>query len=396
MLVRLRTAPVDGVAPGGDDRVHRVLLEPSSLARLAYTGTYVPTTYRELDAAVRAGLDGDHLPLLRLLAEADYPGGGSSPPKAYSEGHDAAVSCHDYPQVLRCDRAETGARAQLAAAIAERVATAPDTYAPFTVPEQVASGWMTIDWCLGWPAPPATYEPGPPVPPGGAYEDVPTLVISGELDTITTAAEGAMVVDQLPGAMLVIMANGLHVAALDDLDGCAASMVRRFVRTTVVGGAACADGMPPIHTAPPFWAEVADAVPADPVDDLVDVASEDARLRLRAASVTVATAGDALARWWQSYESTGRGLRGGTWATAGYRAVTMELDGYQLVTDVAVSGTVRWDRRSGLVEATLDLDGSAGLVGSVAVAWNSLAPDALATVVGQVDGQAVDATVRAP
>ena len=395
LVDRLRTEPVDGVAPGGDGKLHRVLLEPSSLARVAYSGTYVPTTYRELDAAVRASLDGDHLPMLRLLAEADHPGGGVSPPKAYSEGHDAAVSCHDYPQVFDVTAPRSVRETQLAAAIADRAATEPDTYAPFTVPEQVASRWMTIDWCLGWPAPPPTYEPGPPVPPGGSYADVPTMVISGELDTITTSAEGVMVVDQLPGATLVIMANGLHVAALDDLDGCAASLVRRFVRTTVVSRTACADDMWPIHTAPPFWAMVADAVPADPVGDLV-VAHEDARLRLRAASVAVATTGDALARWWQSYASRGRGLRGGTWATRGYRVVTMELDGYQLATDLAVSGTVRWDRRSGLVESSLELGGSAGLVGSVEVGWNALEPHGLATVVGRVDGHAVDATTQAP
>ena len=40
----------------------------------------------------------------------------------------------------------------------------------------------------------------PPAPPSGHYPSVPTLVLSGELDSITTPAEGALVTAEFPGA----------------------------------------------------------------------------------------------------------------------------------------------------------------------------------------------------
>lgn len=391
----LRSDPIDGVAPGGDGLLHRVLLDPASLARIAYNGTYVPTTYRELDAGLRAALDDDWLPLLRLLAEADYPGGGVWPPSAYSEGLDAAVSCRDYPQVfdLTADRATR--EAQLAAAITEKESTDPELFAPFTVREQVRSKWMFIDWCTGWPVPPPAYPPGPPEPPSGEYPDVPTLVLSGELDTITTAAEGMWVADLFPGATYVEMANGLHVAALEELDGCASSIVRAFIRSAAVGDISCAAGLPPIRTAPPFWSSVAAAVPAEPVDG--QVADAGGRARLRAASVAVATAGDALARWWQSYESSGRGLRGGGWTTRGYRVVETTLDAYELASDLEVSGVVRWNRATGRVLGDLELDGATSATsGSVQVGWNSIEPGARATVRGVIGDKSINATTLAP
>lgn len=404
LLGELRVAPITGVAPGGDGQLHRVTLDPAALARVAYNGTYAPTTYRELDATVRAALAGDRLPLLRLLAEADHPGGRVSPPQEYSEGHDAAVTCRDYPQVvdLTADRATR--EAQLEAAVRVREHTEPRTYAPFSVREQVASGWMTIDWCLGWPVPPASYPPRPPEPPGGTYADVPALVLSGELDTITTPAEGRLVAEHLPGATWVEVANGLHVAALEDLDGCAERVVRRFVRTAAVGDVSCLGAQPPLRTAPPFWRALADVVPADPAgngsvagaDPATDgsVAGAD---RLRAASVAAATTGDALARWWQSYASGGRGLRGGTWRSSGYREVRVVLEAYRLVGDVAVTGTARWDRARGAVRAELHLDGpTEQTTGDVVVAWDALDPEARATVTGTLGGTTVEATVTAP
>ena len=58
-----------------------------------------PAFYRELTAALRSGLAGDHAPLLRLVAEATGGGTDAGPVAAYSEGLDAAVACHDYPQL---------------------------------------------------------------------------------------------------------------------------------------------------------------------------------------------------------------------------------------------------------------------------------------------------------
>ena len=67
------------------------------------------------------------------------------------------------------------------------------------------------------------------MPPAGRYSDVPVLVLSGELDSITTPAEGDLVAAQFPNARHVVVANSFHVTAVGDTDDCAVRIVRSFV-----------------------------------------------------------------------------------------------------------------------------------------------------------------------
>ncbi|MBI4942710.1 MAG: alpha/beta hydrolase [Actinobacteria bacterium] len=391
LLAEVRAHPLRGTAPGADGARHRVVVGAPTLAYVAFNATYVPTTYRELDAAVRAARAGDPLPLLRLAAEAQFPGGGVDAVEDYSEGLDAAVTCRDYPQLFDLTARPATRRAQLAASVATKRRTDPDVYAPFTIDEFLDSGWTYVDWCTDWPAPPAGYRPRPPRPPGGVYAPVPTLVLSGELDTITTPAEGRLVRSQFPRATWVQIPAALHVTAVGDLDGCASAIVVGFVRTTRTPSTACTKRLAPLRTAPPFWRTRAAAVPARPGPD-----STRDRARLRAAAVAVATAGDATARWWQTFESEGLGLRGGTWAADGDEVVTVTLDRYRFSTDVPVSGTVVWDRRRGTVTATLVLTGSGASAGRLTARWDTRRAGAGARVTGTLGGRRVSGTVLAP
>ncbi len=392
LLERVRTRPLSGTAPGADDRRHRVVVDPPTLALVAYNATYVPTTYRELDAAaVRAALAGDSLPLLRLAAEAQFPGGGVDPPEAYSEGLDAAVACRDYPQLFDLTARPAVRKKQLAAAVADKERTDPEVYAPFTVREYLDSGWSTADWCTQWPVPPAGYRPVPPQPPGGRYAPVPTLVLSGELDTITTPAEGRLVARQFPRSTWVRVAGGLHVTALGDDVGCAAGIVRRFVASRAVGSTSCAREQEPLRAAPPFWRSAADV---DPATRTRGGTSD--RTARRTATVAVATAGDVVARWYQTFEASGRGLRGGGWAVEEDDVATFTLTRYRLTRDVAVSGTVVWDRAAGRVEADLRTTGAAAVSGRLVTSWDTRARGATAPVSGVVGGRQVRATVLAP
>ena len=186
-----------------------------------------PAFYRELTAALRSALDGDRKPLLRLVAEATGGGTDAGPAYYYSEGLDAAVACHDYPQLYDMTSPPGAVReAQYAAALD---GADPATYAPFTVHEYAASDWQMLDWCTRWPIAPASNPAGPVVPPGGSYADVPVLVLSGELDSITTAAEGDLVAEQWPNARHVVVANSFHVTAVGDTDDCAVRVLRSFV-----------------------------------------------------------------------------------------------------------------------------------------------------------------------
>jgi len=391
VLARLRPAPVRGTAPGADRRLHTVRLDPSTLAYVAYNATYVPTTYRELDAAERAALDGDWTPLLRLVAEASFPGGGVDPPNAYSEGHDAAVTCRDYPQLYDLTAAPAVRRAQLATAVHVEERTNPLVYAPFTVGEYLAAGWGTQDWCTDWPAPPAGYEPAPPRPPSGEYPDVPTLVLSGELDTITTPAEGSVVAARLPNATWVPVTAGLHVTALGDVDGCASQLVVDFINLGAVGDASCAAGLAPLRTAPPFWATSEMAAP--PSDGTPSAAWSPPE---RVAATAVATAGDAIARWWQTYETGGLGLRGGAWTARGDLQPRITLTDYRFATDVAVSGTITWDRVRGTVTGELTVAGPDGASGRLAVHWDTRRPGAMASATGTLGADAVHLFMLAP
>ena len=58
---------------------------------------------------------------------------------------------------------------------------------------------------------------------------IPTLVISGEMDDVTTPREGRDVHRQFPGSRFVVMPNAGHIAALYHPRGPSARIVRRFL-----------------------------------------------------------------------------------------------------------------------------------------------------------------------
>lgn len=388
LLDRLREKPMSTRAPGGDGRWHRVLLDPEAVAAVAYNATYLSPTYREFTAAVRAALDGDARPLGRLFAEYWWTGDASNNPREYSSGAEAAVSCHDYPQLFDLRRATSVRQEQYHDAFAREERSQPGLYSPFSIREYERSGWTSFDMCLEWPKPSAGTSFGPPKPLNGAYPAVPTLVLSGELDTITTAAEGDMVASRFPRSRHIIVANGLHVVAGAGPDSCGAQLVRHVVRTGGVGIPTaleeCAATAPLIRAVGTYPREI-DGVrlPVGLVDD--------ARSRVTVAAAN--TAADLIDRWWQSYSDDGFGLRGGEWRYVGEERVRFALEGVKLVRDLPVSGTVTWHRATGNVSVDLRLPASSG-VHVVTGSWNSDADGALATL--RVTGALGPATLTFP
>jgi len=69
----------------------------------------------------------------------------------------------------------------------------PDTYAPFTIDEyrSMPLDYAFIDECVQWPAAASGAPAVRLLPAGAGYPDVPVLVISGELDNMTSPADGA-------------------------------------------------------------------------------------------------------------------------------------------------------------------------------------------------------------
>lgn len=158
-------------------------------------------------------------------------------------------------------------------------------------------------------------------------------------------------------------------------------MVLGFVRTRTVGDSSCVSSYPPIRLVDRF-PETASALGTTSAT--------------RAAFVATGTLGDVLARWWSMGGSHGLGLRGGAFETHGYRNPVFVLRGVRWVEDVAVSGTLNWDRPSGVVRAWVTLGGGGVPASRLRVRWNAWHPMGSALVVGPVGGRVVRLWVPAP
>ena len=329
LLTKLRKNVVSVQAPGADGKIINVKLNPQNLNDVAFGGTYGPTTYREFNASLRAALAGDPLPLGRLVAESKATN-VEEPVSVYSPGLQVAVSCHDYPQLFDMAQSRAIRKSQYDAAVANQIKVDPDIYGPFQIREYLKSDFSTQPLCLPWPI--ATRNPWKlPGPPDGRYPDIPTLVLSGELDTITTVAEGDLVAAQFARSRHVTLANSTHVTAMGDVYKCASQLVRDFFTNQNVvlsgTGGECARDIPPIA-----------AVIEYPI-------------RITKVSHGVGqTAMDAIDRYLQAAGYRGLGLRGGSWSASGWGPVVLELRSYQLYQNLDVTGRVRVDFDTGAVE----------------------------------------------
>jgi len=126
------------------------------------------------------------------------------------------VLCHDPPQIFDMRLPPTDRLRDRDRALAERRRGARDTYSPFTIDEYRAMplDYSFIDECVGMGRSRRQATPRRKVGAGAAYPDVPALIISGELDSITTMADGSAVAAAFPHGVQVRIANSFHVNAL--------------------------------------------------------------------------------------------------------------------------------------------------------------------------------------
>lgn len=229
--IACRRAPdCSGDAPGRFRRVVRRFhasgrsTEPL-LRFLLAAGTLAPRSYLSLDEGARLFLRGDPRRLVRLLAPGPI---GHGKPREFSYGLEIAVECNDYP-LLWDPYAGTEERIrQLTAAVA---ALPADHFAPFTRGEYLFSSAAHLTNCLEWPAPP----PGglePPVPSGWhAPSSLPTLILAGDLDDVTSVAEARQVGRRFPGSRLYVVPNRGHVSSLYfPFRSPAVERIRAFIR----------------------------------------------------------------------------------------------------------------------------------------------------------------------
>ena len=131
--------------------------------------------------------------------------------REYSEGLDDAVACNDYPQPYAMDSPVRDRPGQYDRSVAGLRHDSPRLFAPFTVDEWVGWSFADDDDCLRWPRPSRWVHA---VPPNAVYPDLPTLVLNGDLDSLTSPEGGRMTADAFPESRFVEVANTVHVTAL--------------------------------------------------------------------------------------------------------------------------------------------------------------------------------------
>ncbi|MDP9065476.1 MAG: alpha/beta fold hydrolase [Pseudomonadota bacterium] len=216
LVDELREHPIAGIAPDANGQLQPVTVDPSTLYAVIANAGYAASVYRELDAAVRGWFQaGDALPILRLAAE--YNTSQGVDPSTYSAGLFTAVSCSDYPLLFNLSAPPATRRRQLDAAIESTERQRPRLYAPFTITEALGSSANInpLALCLDWPAPSPAYPQGQSIPPGVSLPGVPTLILNGEFDSVTSPEDGRQTARQFPKATQIIIPNQGHVTALD-------------------------------------------------------------------------------------------------------------------------------------------------------------------------------------
>lgn len=334
----LRNHPFEGDSYDASGNPLHVRIDEGAL--LGYvidnpTGLFMSTG--ELLAAGDALWRGDPVPLLRLGAEGYFPlVGDYGDSTFFSWGANLATWSADFQFPWSWSAPVSKRQKQYNAA----VGALPWWYfEPFS--KQAATSNLLFDFVL----PQLWWEiPTPPSPialPHARYPHVPTLVLSGDMDSRVPLEITKKVASLYPDSVFVRVAEAGHAAIT--WSQCAAGLASEFIRTLKVKNTKCAGTPETVWPAVgrfPLFAR--DAVPAEIDKTGSNKIGTDER---RVVTVAVATAIDAMQReFWGSGD--GVGLRGGTFHTDYGDFYTTPWEVYltncAFAEDVTVSGTATW------------------------------------------------------
>jgi pimeloyl-ACP methyl ester carboxylesterase len=378
LLKSLRQKPVASVAPNHLGKMMPVRADAPHLFTVMMSASMGRVAHRELDAAARAYLEeNDSQPLMRLIAETlTLLGGGGDAlePADFSPAAFVAVSCSDYPKLFDMRLLPEQRRAQLQSNLAAHLAAHPDVYAPFSFAEFRSSPFQenSVDLCLDFPWPGTGWPVGAPIPVAAQMPAIPTLVLNGEFDTITTVAEGQEVARQFPNALFVKLRNGNHASPVGDLYNCGSVIIRKFLDQGTAADTACSKKIPDIRTVGRFAKNMADISTRYPQDKPI----------MLLARIAAATGDDALARTRNATEGRARGLRGGSISIAdrnGRKYLTLKK--VRWVQDARVDGVIIWNEMAHRADANLTVRPDIGSALAGKYDWNPEALDGIVQVV---------------
>ncbi|GII95448.1 alpha/beta fold hydrolase [Sinosporangium siamense] len=247
VTARLRVKPLDiAVTAGGRPRT--VVFTEDKLANLlTYSASSSvgsapqdPSMIGSMPALIHKAARGDMGALRDYLAPmfqaaADSVGMGDL-------GQGTAVFCNDYPRVWSVNaplHVRWRQHNRLLGQAGKR------DFWPFSVRGYAEGQADSADLCIEWPA----KGTARPYVSTGKFPDVPTLVVSGDLDSNTAAGNSRLAAAQFPRAEFLSVPNTGHVAEADST-GCALGLVTDFIRDEKLGDTSCLGAIPSIKVEP--------------------------------------------------------------------------------------------------------------------------------------------------
>jgi len=215
---RLRDRSISGrVTSDGGARTPQTLTQPG-LVGLLLAGDLNPTLRAELPGSLRAARRNDWTPLLRLARRATGSSSGNqAAPFTDSSTLFLATTCEE--SLFPWPRAAAPEQRWAEAVAAAKRLTAAEL-GPFSARTALEAG--TAPLCLGWPTGgTAPADPGP-------LPQVPTLVLTGQMDLRTPAEDARRIKDAIPGARFVEVAFTGHSVLTSERSKCSAEAVTAF------------------------------------------------------------------------------------------------------------------------------------------------------------------------
>ena len=385
LIQKIRGKTVEGYAHDASGNLVWVRLDEGTLLYLATypTGRYVGAG--EILAAADALAHGDSAPLLRLGAEVTPLVSDYGDPSNGSQGDYFATMCVDAHAPWDWSRPIGERKRQFSEAVRDLL---DDHFAPFSKSAGTNLEVSLEKQCLWWekPMPYSTVTLSDPT-----YPNVPTLVMTGDLDTTVPTEEVRKVASLFPGSTLVRVVEAGHETIL--WTQCAAGLQSQFFETLQIGDTSCTQTPETVWPAlGRFPLVAADALPAEVNPDGGNQIGESER---KVVTVAVATAIDALKRTTIG-SGVGAGLRSGSYAsssdTNGNQSIT--LQDCSFAQGVIVSGTVTWGSDLSLT-ADLAVTGPGSAAGNLHVegTWEAPRPVGKFVISGSLGGKRVAALV---
>ncbi|HMJ32929.1 MAG TPA: alpha/beta fold hydrolase [Baekduia sp.] len=357
----LAKAPLRGEVPDALGVPHATAVhDESELLLMIMSGDLNPFLQAALPGAIAAATRGDAAPLLRLRR---YAQGPPTPVSELSSTLNVATTCADVklPYTLLTPYPDRWTLWR------HGVDGVPDSaFAPFS--RAAVTDTSVAHDCLRWP-----WGDTPAGPSTDPLPDVPTLLLSGRLDTRTPLENSNEMVPLLPHAQLLTVAGTGHDVLDSDITGCAARALRRFADDRAIGTPCSGkDNAVPVLARPSRSLSAYRRPPGVP--------GNRGRTLFAALDTIVDAQVSALQTLYAGFTHVqGGGLRGGRFS-ASANGERLRLHDYELVPGLTVTGALR---ASDTADAgTVTVDGPGELDGRLRIT-------AKGVVTGRLGGRAV-------